>query len=362
MGEQAVTVTGKTDGDAGDAATMRAVVLEREGGPEVLAVRDVPVPEPGAGEVRVAVAFAALNRLDVWIRLGMPSVPKPRVMGADGAGVVDAVGNGVDATLVGRRVLLDPAVTCGRCRFCVRGDSALCETFHVLGEHRAGTHAGYVVVPVENVHAVPAHLDDPAAAALGLVFATAWRMLVTRAQVRPGERVLVWGASAGVGSAALQLASAMGIETIATSRSSEKLALCSELGATHVVDSSTGDVAEAVREITGGDGVDVVFDHLGEQSWRPSLGALAKGGRLVTCGATTGPNPPAQIHRLFWKQLTVLGSTMAGKDDFASMLRFVALNRIVPRVDRVFDLADVAAAHEWLEGSQQVGKVVLRVR
>ncbi len=341
-------------------ATMRAVVLREEGGPEVLQVEDVGVPAPGRGEVRVRVSHAALNHLDIWIRKGMPSVPKPRIMGADAAGVVDAVGPGVDAQPEGL-VLLDPSVTCGECRQCVAGETVLCDRFSVLGEHLAGTHAGYVVVPAANVHAAPGHLDETAAAALPLAFATAWRMIRTRAQARPGERMLVWGASAGVGAAAVQLAAAMGIETIATSRSGDKLELVRQLGANHVVNSDEQDVAEAVKELTHGAGVEVVFDHLGEVAWKPSFSALAKGGRYVTCGATTGPNPKAMITRIFWKQLSILGSTMATKRDFAEMLRFVALEGITPRVDRVFPLEEVRQAHAYLESADQVGKVVLAV-
>jgi NADPH:quinone reductase-like Zn-dependent oxidoreductase len=341
---------------------MRAVVLTEEGGPEVLTVQDVPVPTPGPGEVRVRVAHAALNHLDVWIRRGMPSVPKPRVMGADAAGEVDAVGAGVTRTRAGEAVLLDPSITCGRCRQCLAGETVFCDDFAVLGEHLAGTHAEYVVVPEANVHPIPGHLDMAQAAALPLAFATAWRMVRTRAAVRPGERMLVWGASAGVGSAAVQLAHGMGIETIVTSRSDDKLAVLTELGATHAVNSEREDVVEAVRRITGGAGVEVVFDHLGDVAWKPSFAALAKGGRYATCGATTGPHPKAMITRIFWKQLSILGSTMASKRDVQDMLRFVAAHRIAPRVDRVLPLEQVQEAHSWLEGAGQVGKVALRVR
>jgi NADPH:quinone reductase-like Zn-dependent oxidoreductase len=340
-------------------STMRAVVLEEEGGPEVLVVRDVPVPEPDAGQVRIRLSKAALNHLDVWIRKGMPSVDKPRIMGADGCGVVDAIGAGVDPGLVGQRVLIDPSITCGQCRYCLSGESAMCDRLNVLGEHSAGTHAQYVVVPAINVHVVPGHLDDAAAAALPLTFCTAWRMIRTRAQAQPGERMLVWGASAGVGCAAIQLAQAMGIETIATSRSDDKLTVLRELGATHVINSEREDVVEACGRITGGDGVDVVFDHLGDVAWKPSMFALARGGRFVTCGATTGAAPKALITRIFWKQLTILGSTMASKRDFEEMLRFVSFHQIVPRVDRTFPLEQISAAHEWLESAGQVGKVVL---
>lgn len=343
-------------------ATMPAVVLHEEGGPEVLRVEQVPVPQPAPGEVRVQLRRASLNHLDLWIRKGLPSVPKPRIMGADGMGMVDAAGDGAEIDL-GTRVLLDPSVTCGTCRACVDGDSVMCERFSVLGEHRSGTHAGWVCIPAVNAHRVPVHLTDDEAAALPLTWCTAWRMIVGRAQARPGEWMLVWGASAGVGSAALSIARALGVRTIATTRSSGKVDLLRELGAHEVV--VTGDdmagAIEVVRNATNDRGVDVVFDHLGQASWKPSLQSLARGGRYVTCGATTGANPPAAITRIFWNQLSILGSTMATKREFADMLRFVDMHGLRPRVDRVFELKDAADAHAWLEGSTHVGKVVLRI-
>jgi NADPH2:quinone reductase len=232
----------------------------------------------------------------------------------------------------------------------------------VLGEHRAGTHAQFVVVPAANVHAAPEHLSDAEAAALPLAFCTAWRMVVGRAQARPGEWMLVWGASAGVGCAAVQIARHLGVRTIATTRDAGKADALLELGANAVIvtDGEDVDVAKRARELTGGAGPEVVFDHLGKVSWKASVDALAKGGRLVTCGATTGPNPPAAITRIFWKQLTLLGSTMATKREFADMLRFVSLHQIRPLVDREFDLADISAAHAWMEGAEQTGKIVLR--
>lgn len=346
---------------AEDTATMRAVVLRTEGAPDVLHVETSPLPHPGNGEVRIRVHAAAINHLDLWIRKGMPSVPKPRIMGADGAGVIDAVGVGVDPKLVGSKVVIDPSITCGRCRACMAGNTVYCDTFSVLGEHRAGTHAEYVVVPDVNVHPVPAHMSMMDAAALPLAFATAWRMIMHRAQARPGERMLIWGASAGVGCAAVQIGAAYGLETIVTSRSADKLATLRELGATHTIDSSTDDVVSRVRALTDGAGVEIVFDHLGDVSWKPSMTVLAKGGRFVTCGATTGPNPGAQITRIFWKGLSVLGSTMASKQDVRDMLRFVDVHRITPHVDRIFPLEDIAAAHAHVESSSQVGKVVLSI-
>lgn len=352
---------------------MRAAVLIDEGEPEsALQMREEPVPEPGIGEIRVRVSHAALNHLDVWIRKGLPSVPKPRITGADAVGVVDALGPGSEALLArrglgpGDRVVLDPGSSCGACRDCASGETSLCSEFRVLGEHVAGTHAEAVVVPATSVHAAPAHLDDPQAAALMLTFATAWRMLFSRARVQPWERVLVWGASSGVGSAALQLCQAAGIETIATTREQSKVDVLLGLGARQVVVTGTGDdqgdrVVAAVEQHTAGDGVEVAFDHLGKVAWEPSMLALRRGGRYVTCGATTGPMPRAFITRLFWKQLSMLGSTMASARDVVDLLQFVNRHRIVPRVDATFELEEIAAAHRHLEAGGHVGKVVLRV-
>jgi NADPH2:quinone reductase len=339
---------------------MRAAVLHEEGDADVLKVEDVPVPTPQPGEVRIAIHCSALNHLDIWIRNGMPSVPKPRIMGGDGMGIIESVGEGV-ADRVGERVLVDPSITCGACRFCLSGDTVMCNAFHVVGEHMDGTHAEYLCVPSENALPVPGHLDDEEAAALPLVYSTAWRMLFTRAQLRTDEHVLVWGASGGVGTAALQLASRAGATVIATTRSGDKVQELRELGAHHVIDTSTTDPVSAVTEIVGKAGVEVVIDHLGDVAWAASMKLLGKGGRFVTCGATTGANPPAQITRMFWKQLTIMGSTMASKSDVADLLAFVSEHAIAPRVDRTFPLEEIADAHRHLESASQIGKVVLRV-
>jgi NADPH:quinone reductase-like Zn-dependent oxidoreductase len=352
---------------------MRAAVLVDEGDPDqALQVRDEPVPEPDVGQVRLRVTHASLNHLDVWIRKGLPSVPKPRITGADAVGTVDALGPGAGERLAARgiatgdRVVVDPGTGCGSCRACAAGETSLCPDFRVLGEHVAGTHAQFVVVDAACVHPAPQHLDDAEAAALVLTFATSWRMLFARANARANERVLVWGASSGVGSAALQLCAAAGIETIATTRGDDKVDELRALGADHVVVTGSGEdlgdrVVAAVEQVTGGEGVDVAFDHLGKVAWEPSMLALRRGGRYVTCGASTGPMPRAFITRLFWKQLSMLGSTMASRSDVADMLQFVERHRITPRVDATFDLDRIADAHRHLEAARQVGKVVIRI-
>lgn len=340
---------------------MKSVQLTREGDPDVLTCSDATQPTPAAGEVLIKLTYASLNHLDLWIRKGMPAVPKPRIMGADGCGTVEAVGDGVTATWIGEEVLLDPCVTCGECPQCIAGDTVFCPRFSVLGEHRAGTHAEYICVPTRNVHVVPAHLDSVHAAALPLVFATAWRMLMTRAQLKQGDLVLVWGATSGVGTAAIQIASAVGAQVIATTRRLDTTDVLYELGATDVVNTASESVADDILVASDGRLVDVVFDHLGEVAWAPSMKVMARGGRFVTCGATTGAMPPAQITRIFWKQLSILGSTMATTQEFADMLAFVTEHEIRPRVHRVFQLAEIADAHEYMEHAQQIGKIVLRI-
>jgi NADPH:quinone reductase-like Zn-dependent oxidoreductase len=312
---------------------MKAVRIHEDGGPEVLRYEDAPDPKPGPGEVLVELRAASLNRLDVWIRKGLPSVPKPRILGADGAGLVD-----------GRRVLINPGI---------EHDGKIT----VIGEHMDGTHAELIAVPESNVHPIPEGMSFEEAAAFPLVFETAYRMLVTRAGLREGEWVLVWGVGGGVASAANSVARALGAKTIVTSGSDEKLgAVEADLKINHERD----DVVAAVKEATGG-GADVVVEHVGEATWQQSLAAAGTGGRVVVCGATTGPNPPAALHRIWWKQLSILGSTMGTNEDFEGVFELVKSGKAKPVVDEVFPLAEAAAAHERMERGEHLGKIVLRI-
>ena len=325
---------------------MKAVRIHEDGGPEVLRYEDVEEPVAGEGEVLVRLKAASLNHLDIWTRQGMPSVPKPRILGADGAGVVEAVGEHTDGFAVGDEVVLNPGLEDGA---------------HILGEHQDGTHAELIAVPGEYVHPLPQGLSFTEAAAFPLVFVTAYRMLVTRADLQEDEWVLVWGVGSGVASAALVIAKALDGKVIATSSSDEKLARARKLGADAVVNHETGDVTSAVREATGNRGADVVIEHVGEATWKVSLQAAAPSARIVVCGATSGPNPPAQLHRIWWKQLAVLGSTMGTRTDFAGVYDLVARGAAKPIVDKVFPLREAAAAHEHLESGRQFGKVVLEI-
>ncbi len=324
---------------------MKAVRIHEDGGPEVLRYENAPDPEPGPGEVLVRLRAASLNHLDVWLRKGLPSVPKPRILGADGAGTVAALGPGVDGLAEGEVVLLNPGLDDGT---------------RIVGEHMDGTHAELIAVPVEYLHPVPERLSLEEAAAFPLVFATAYRMLATRAGLREGEWVLVWGIGAGVATAALAVAKALGAHVVATSTRPEKLERALELGADAAV-ATDGDVVAEVRELTNGRGADVVVEHVGEATWKTSLQVVRKEGRVVVCGATSGPNPPANLHRVFWKQLSILGSTMGTRSDFAAVYDLVASGRARPIVDRVFPLEEAAAAHEHLERGDQVGKIVLTI-
>jgi NADPH:quinone reductase-like Zn-dependent oxidoreductase len=317
---------------------VKAIRIHEDGGPEVLRYEDVPDPEPRDGEVLVELRAASLNHLDVWIRKGLPSVPKPRILGADGAGVLA----GTD-----ERVVLNPGIW-------ENGK------MHIIGETRDGTNAELIAVPASAVHPIPGDLTFEEAAAFPLTFVTAYRMLVSRARLQPGEWVLVWGVGGGVASAAVALAKALGANVVATSSSDEKLARVSELGADATVNHATGDVVAVVREVTGG-GAHVVVDDVGEATWKRTLDAARPEGRVVVCGATTGPNPPASLHRVWWKQLSILGSTMGTADDFRGVCDLIDAGKVRPLVDSVFPLAEAAQAHERLEAGLQLGKIVLRI-
>jgi NADPH:quinone reductase-like Zn-dependent oxidoreductase len=323
---------------------VQAVRIHEDGGPEVLRYEEAPDPTPAAGEVLIELRAASLNHLDVWIRKGLPSVPKPRILGADGAGVVVS-GEGFDA---GDRVVINPGHDLGNGKI------------SVVGEHSDGTHAELIAVPRSQVYPLPDEIDFETAAAFPLVFETAYRMLATRARLQEGEWVLVWGIGGGVSTATLAIAKALGARVVVTSSSDDKLARASELGADGTFNHEKDDVVAGVKELTGG-GAHVVVDHVGEATWKRSLDAVRSEGRVCVCGATTGPNPPANLHRIWWKQLTILGSTMGTREDFEAVYELVTSGRAAPVVDQVFPLADAAAAHERLEAGEQLGKIVLRI-
>jgi zinc-binding alcohol dehydrogenase/oxidoreductase len=326
---------------------MKAVRIHEDGGPEVLRYEEVPDATAGPGEVLIRLQAASLNHLDIWVRKGLPSVPKPHVLGADGAGIVEAVGEGVGGFAPGDRVVINPGLEHG-------------SVITVLGEHTDGTHCELVALPAQQVFALDDRLSFEDAAAFPLVYETAYRMLVTRGRLRDAEWVLIWGIGGGVATAAFELARSLGARTIVTSGSDEKLARAREWGADLALNHSSDDVVAAVREAAEG-GADVVVETVGEATWARTLAAVRPQGRVVVCGATSGPNPPAQLHRFWWKQLDVLGSTMGTREDFLGAYELVRSGRARVHVDRVFPLAHVRAAHERLEAGEQLGKIVLAI-
>jgi len=334
---------------------LRALTISAHGGLDRLELRDdMPIPEAGPGEVRVRVLAAALNHLDLFVLRGLPGVTiTPRwVVGADAVGILD----GTDDLVV-----VNPGLSDGTCEYCRRGEQSLCVNFRLMGEHAPGTIAEYIVVPERNVARIPRQTPIPEAAAFTLTTLTAWRMLVTRAKIRPDEQILIQGIGGGVALSALQIAKQVGARVWVTSSSDEKLARARELGADETINYRTTDVAREIRARTGKRGVDVVVDSVGEATWSSSLGALGKFGRLVTCGATSGPTVTMDARRLFWNQWTILGSTMGNDAEFAMVTNELCEQRLMPPIDSVFDISQGREAFARLESGAQFGKVVVRV-
>jgi NADPH:quinone reductase-like Zn-dependent oxidoreductase len=342
---------------------MKAALFHQPGGPQVLRIEEMPDPVPGPGQVLVRVRACALNHLDLIVRGRGPAagLPWPHITGADAAGEVAALGPGVEGVAPGARVVVNPGLSCGRCPFCVAGEQSLCRTFGILGRDARGAMAEFVVVPAGNLAPAPEMLPLVEAAAAPLVFMTAWRMLATQAGVRPGDRVLVVGAGGGVATAAMQIAALMGATVYATTGGPEKVARALALGAAAALDYRTVDVPAAAAELTGGDGVDVVIDSVGSATFDSSLQCLARGGRYVTCGATTAPLAQLDLRILWRKQIRIAGSTMANDREFRTVMALVADGKLRPIIDRVYPLDEAAAAETYLESGAQFGKVVLEV-
>jgi NADPH:quinone reductase-like Zn-dependent oxidoreductase len=346
---------------------MRALTISAHGDLSQLELRDdVAIPQIATdNDVRVRVHAAALNRLDLWVLGGIPGVnitPK-WVVGSDGAGIVEAVGSAVQNVRVGQRVIINPGVVdrACTCEYCRDGDQPLCLTYGVLGEHRPGTLAEFVVVPSENVEVIPDAISWAQAAAFPLATLTAWRMVTTRARVQPGDHVLIWGIGGGVALAALQICKSLGATVWVTSGSDDKLARAQALGADHVINHRAGDAGKQVRLATNKRGMDVVIDSVGEATWTQSLIALGKRGRLVTCGGTSGPMVQTDVRRMFWNQWTLMGSTMGSDSEFAAIAQQLRNGLLLPPVDSVFPLADGRAAYERLSSGEQFGKVVVDI-
>lgn len=342
---------------------MQALHITSHGQPDSAIIGDRPVPAPAAGEVRVRITRAAFNRVDLYMRDSGAGITHelPLILGVDGAGVVDEPGDGVDDVAAGDRVVIYPAVHCGRCEFCLRGDQMLCLRCRIIGEHVDGTFAEYVCVPAHNVCPIPEDLSFDDAAVLPTAYLTAWRMVVTQGGIQPAETVLIHGVGGGVATAALQIVKLVGGRAIVTSGNDAKLEAARDLGADDVINYREQDVLEAVMAMTGGRGVDAVMENVGDKTWAVSLRALRRGGRIVTCGATTGAQPGADLQRVFIRQLRVVGSTLGNLDEFRSLLQSVRDRRIQPVIDRVFSLDEGLEALAYLEQGRQAGKLVLRV-
>ena len=344
---------------------MRALTISSHGGLDRIELRDdVPTPElRHPTDVRIRVRAAALNHLDLFVVEGLPGVTivPPWTLGADACGTIDAVGAAVKNVAVGDYVLINPGLSDRTCEYCLQGEQPLCVSFGILGEHHPGTIADYVVVPEMNVRAIPKSIPPEQAAAFTLATLTAWRMIVTRARVQPGEDVLIWGVGGGVALAALQICAQIGARVWAVSGSDDKLRRARELGATETLNRNAVDVARVVRQRTNKRGMDVVVDNVGTATWKQSLFALGKRGRLVTCGGTSGPLLETDVRRLFWNQWSILGSTMGNDSEFDAITNELTAGRLLPPVDSVFSLSDGRAAFERLASAEQFGKVVVRV-
>ncbi len=340
---------------------MFAVVLREHGGPEVLRSEKLPIPEPGPRQVRVKIAAVALNHLDLWVRRGGPAfhLEYPHRLGSDIAGTIDAVGPGVSGVTVGQKTVVQPGLSCGKCAACLGGQDNLCRHYRILGENTQGGYGEYLVVPDVNLAPYPENLDFANAAASILPFLTAWQMVVKKAEVGPGDVVLVQGAGSGIGVAAIQICKLYGATVITTAGSAAKLARAKELGADEVIDYTQGDFAAACRALTGKRGVDAVIEHVGGDVFTSSIKAVRTGGKIVTCGATASPTPSIDLRHVFFRQVQILGSTMGSKADLLAVLGHVAAGRLRPVVHQVLPLAEAAEGHRLLEARAAFGRVVL---
>jgi NADPH:quinone reductase-like Zn-dependent oxidoreductase len=340
---------------------MKAIRIHNHGGPEQLAAEDLPSPPLSSEQVRVGIRAAGLNHLDLWVRRGIPGVryPLPITPGCDGAGVILECAPGLSGFKPGDRVALAPGISCGICEACLAGKDNLCRDYGILGENRDGTCAEEIVVPARSLIPIPESLSFERSAAVPLVFLTAWEMLVEKARVLPGETVVILGAGSGVGTAAIQVARLHGARVIAVSGSADKLARARKLGAEEGIDLSRSDLREEIRRLTGRRGADVVIEHVGKATWERSVSGLARGGRVVTCGATTGADVSLNLRQVFFKNLSILGSTMGSRAHLFAIFRHLEAGRLSPVIDTVLPMDRVQDAHRLLEERKVFGKIIL---
>jgi NADPH:quinone reductase-like Zn-dependent oxidoreductase len=338
---------------------VKAAVFHEFGGPEVVRIEDVPRPRPAAGEVVVRVVAAAMNHLDIWVRRGLPiETTMPHIGGSDIAGVVEELGDGVAGVGIGDPVVVDPSIGCGRCEGCRRGETPLCVAYRIIGEHTQGGFAELAAVPADNLYALPADFDLVRAAAAPLPFLTAWRGLITRGRLRAGETVLVTGASGGVATAAVQIAKLAGARVYAVT-TADHVDAVRRLGADTVYDRDAVDFSKEVWRDTGKRGIDLIFDSVGAATWPGVVRAVARAGRIVVYGATTGPHGDTDLRQVFWKQIDVLGTTMSNRTEFRTVMDLIVTGALAPVVDVVWPLDRAADAHRRLEDGRQFGKIVL---
>lgn len=338
---------------------MKAVRIHQHGGIDVLKYEDIPISEITENQCLVKIEAAALNHLDIWVRKGFPGIPLPMIMGSDGAGIVEKVGTNISDISIDDRVLIQPLTYCGTCRWCKQNKENYCEKWGIFGENQDGTQCEYMAINADHLHIIPSGMSFEEAAAFPLVAETAYAMLIDRANIQKGETVFVWGASSGVGSMAIQIAKAMGCKVLTTVGNVKKRDFAEKLGADIIVNYNDDNISKIVKEFTDQHGVDVVVEHVGTKTWETSLRILGKGGRIVTCGATTGSEAKFDIRRLFYKQQSILGSTMGNVKSLDSALKMYKNGDIKPIVDKCFKMSEIRKAHEYLENGNQMGKVIV---
>jgi len=340
---------------------MKAVVFEQHGSPEVLEYKEVPDPRPARGEVLIEVKATSINHIDIFLRRGMPGIKAalPKIVGSDAAGIIREVGADVSGLKTGQRVTINPGISCGHCEFCAAGYGSQCVSYAMVGENRDGAYAELVAVPAHIVLPIPGTLSFEEAAAAPLVFLTAWSMMVTKGNIRPGEDVLILGAGAGVGTAAIQIARMAGCRVFATASTDEKLERARQLGADVLINYKSEEFDKKIRELTNKRGVDVVVDYIGADTWVRSLRSARRGGRVLTCGATTGFAPQTDLRQIFFRQVHVIGSTMGSHRDFLDVMNCVFRGQLRPVIDRVLPLSEARKGHELIEARSVFGKVVL---
>lgn len=338
---------------------MKAVRIHQHGGLDVLKYEDIPMPNINQNQCLIKIKAAALNHLDIWVRKGFPGVPLPMIMGSDGAGVIEEIGTNISEFSVGNRVLIQPLTYCGTCRWCKQNEENYCEKWGIFGENQDGTQCEYMAIDADHLRIIPSGMSFEEAAAFPLVAETAYAMLIDRANIQEGETVFVWGASSGVGSMAIQIAKAMGCKVLTTVGNVKKRDFAEKLGADLIVNYNDENISKIVKEFTGRQGVDVVVEHVGTKTWETSLRILGRGGRIVTCGATTGSEAKFDIRRLFYNQQSILGSTMGNVKSLESALAMYRNGDIKPIVDKCFKMSEIRKAHEYLENGNQMGKVIV---